>query len=305
MSILHLNIAAFPIEIERQRAPRLRLRPVVIAAASNARAPLLSVSREAYALGLRKGMRLGAARAQERGLTCLLPNPPLYQRAQRCLLKIVQRFTPVFEPLRPGSVFLDMSGTRWLFGSGPDAASKVRAAVLRELALDLALGLAENKLVARIAAKVMRPVGLCDVFPGNEADFLRPLEVDLLPGLGAAIATPLLRELNIRFIGDIAQVPPSILLQLFGKPGIKLSERSHGIDRSPVQAPARTPRLVAAAVLAEPSNDDGRLQAQLWSLIETLGRELRSTQRMAGAALLHGLYVDRRETELRVAFTPS
>jgi DNA polymerase-4 len=311
MSVLHVNIPAFPVAVERLADRKLRHRPVAIAASGSSRAPLLYVSPEAYAVGIRKGMPQREARRWERRLVCLTPEPRRYERAQKKLLEVISHFTPAFEPMRLGSIFLDMSGMELLFGKAAEAASTVRADILRHLELDPTLGVGRNKLVSRVAAKVMRPHGLYEVYPGHEAEFLQPLPVDYLPGVGRSTSGKLLRELRIRSIGELATIPVPLLVRFFGKAGIALHEAALGEDPTsvkhahpgewvapsfvspePLHRRSEPDEFCFDRVFPEPTNNDQRLLAELWHCCERAGRELRRQREMASRSVLEGIYVD-------------
>jgi len=290
--ILHLNIPAFPIEVERLAEPALRSRPVAIAASTSPRAPLLYVSAEAHRAGIHKGMLLKHARSLERDLRWLIPQPRRYERAQRRLWRLVSRFSPVLEPLRLGSVFLDMSGMELLFGKAAAAADVLRSELLEDLAMNPTVGVGSNKLVSRVAAKVMRPHGLYEVFPGHEAEFLQPLPVTYLPGVGRGNADRLFRELGVRQIGDLAQIPLPILTRVFGGYGVEWHRRATGEDTTPVELPRAAPALHFETTFNEPSNDDDFLLAELWRLCERAGFALRERKQMVDRTCLQGIYVD-------------
>jgi DNA polymerase-4 len=306
VSVLHVNVSAFPIEVERLADRRLRGRPVAVAASSSPRAPLLYVSPEAFGAGIYRGMARREARHWERSLICLTPNDRLYQQAQQKLIEVVSRFTPVLEPMRLGSVFLDMTGTELLFGKAAEAASKIRAELLRNLSLDPTLGVARNKLVSRVATKVMRPHGLYQVYEGHEAEFLHPLAVDYLPGVGSVTSGKLLRELGIRRIGELAAIPVPLLVQLFGKAGVELHDKASGEDHSLVRDTAREmPRQIQQGIIfSEPTNDDDRLLAELWHLCERVGNTLRTAGEVASRSYLEGVYVDGLRIDRKVAHVP-
>lgn len=304
MSVLHLNIASFPIQVEILGNRALAGRPAAVALADTRRAPLICVSPEAFGAGIRKGMSVAEARTRERKLLVLPPNPRLYQGVQKKLLALAESFTPVYEPARLGSLFLDMAGTERLFGKTVDVASRLRARLIREWGWKPTLGVAENKLVSRIAAKLVRPQGLCDVFPGNEAGFLKPLEIELLPGIGEVAPFRVLRELAIRRIGDLAQVPEEVLTRLFGKKGVELHRASQGIDLSPVRLPERAPTVAAQEIFPAPTNETPRLLASLRALIETVGSELRRNRRVAGGLRLAATYADGARAAREVRLDP-
>lgn len=315
MSVLHVNVPSFPIEVERLVDRRLRGRPVAVAASTSPRAPLLYVSTEAFSAGIYRGMMRREAGRWERSLICLTPNENLYQRAQQKLLEVVSRFTPVFEPMRLGAVFLDMKGTELLFGKTNEAASKIRKELLSKLRLDPELGVARNKLVSRVAAKVMRPHGLYEVYEGHEAEFLHPLAVDYLPGVGPITSGKLFRELGIRHIGQLAAIPVPLLVQLFGRAGVQLHDKACGQDDGFVRGDCSELSVIARsaatkqslrfeAILSEPTNDDGKLLAELWRLCERAGADLRKTGKMVFQSILEAVYVDGLRIHHKTACDP-
>jgi len=304
MSVVHVNIPAFAVAVERRVDPRLRGHAVAIAASTAPRAPLIAVSAEAFRSGVQVGDRASDALQLEPRLRVLPQNPPLYERAQGKLAALVDRFTPLVEPARLGAFYLDMRGMESLFGKAPDAAAEIHRRIREGLGFEAALGVARNKLVSRIAAKVIRPQGLCDVFPGGEAWFLAPLEVDYLPGIGDRIQDRLLRELGVRRIRDLAAAPTSVLVEVFGKNGAKLKDQAEGIDEEPVRPPQRRLEIAETKALPQESNDEAMLLAELWRLVERLGAQLRGRGLVAGRAGLSGLYLDRSRAQREIALEP-
>ncbi|MEW6368033.1 MAG: DNA polymerase IV [Acidobacteriota bacterium] len=304
--IFYLNIAAFQIEVERVVEVRLCERPVAIAIPHSARSTLLEASREAQAEGVSAGMSLGVALRVCRGLVVIPPNPGLYDQASRALGNVVAQFTPVWEPRRPGHVYLDMSGSRRLFGPPRDAAWRLEKEIEREIRLRGSLGLAANKLVSRIAARTVPPRSIIDIERGNESSFLAPLSVDLLPGIGAVRLQALFEELNLKFIGQIASTPLPSLRMVFGAFAIVLHQRALGLDAEPVRPPARRPASDEEITLAEDTNDDIALLGHLYTLVERVAARMRKSNKPATAATLLIRYSDGVEVTRRAPIlTPS
>jgi DNA polymerase-4 len=306
MPIFYVNSPSFVVEVERLREPALRRVPLAVAACISPQAPLISVSPEAHALGIRPGLKVAQARSLERHLKIVPADPPLYEKAQEKMLSVAQRFTPLYEAERLGSFFLDMAGTERLFGKSMDAAAKIQAEISRALNLRATIGVAANKLVSRIAANVVRPQGVCDVFPGNESDFLAPLELNYLPVLEDLQASSLFQELAVGRIGDLVGVPLRVLIQIFGKRGEELYHQAHGIDLRPVQLPEEEERISEEVNLDAHTNDDATLLGALWKTVETLGEKLRRRHQVTAQARLEGLHTDlRRLVELIPIHPPS
>lgn len=290
-NIVHINVTSFPVGVERVVDPALRQRPVAVAASGSPRAVALAVSREAYLEGVMKGMPVGQARKFCPALAVIPPNPPLYKRAAQALDKIAARYSPAVEPWRLGHFHLDLTGSGRLFGPPVDVAARLNREIRDELRLGNTAGLAANKLVSRVASRLVRPRGLCDVFAGNEARFLAPLEVTVLPGVGDKTAMAL-ADFNIRLVGDLAALPRDHLLMAFGDQGHRLHQSALGVDPTPVRPPERSPRITLEAALAEDSNDDARVEAALRRLAEEAGRKLRGGGRQAGSMSLEICYAD-------------
>ncbi len=290
-SVLHLDIAAFGIAVERVVEPRLRGRPVVVAPAGTSRSVVVTASLEARPWGIYRGMPLEAARRRCPDLVVLPPNLGLYRRASGSVLDIISRFTPVVEPTPYGGFFLDMTGTHRLFGATQDAGERIRREIERRLRLDPTVGVATNKLLSRVAAKIIRPEGLCDVFPGSEARFLAPLEVGLLPRLGPA-ARRQLEELNLRIVREVSAVPLPDLMMVFGSRGRALHRHARGIDETPVRTVERSPAVIEEELLEEDSNDRGVLHAAIRRMVEKGTGRMRRLGVMAGEITLRIRYAD-------------
>ncbi len=292
--IIHVDIAAFAVAVERVVHPELKGRPVVIAPVGPSRSVVTALSKEAWEAGIRRGMILAKAVRYCRGVVVLPPNEPLYARASRAICKVLENFTPVLEPAGYGHAYLDITGTGRLLGPPRDAAWRAQQEIRRQLRLDASLGVATNKMVSKVASEVTKPVGLQDVPPGEESSFLSPLPVRLLPGVGA-VTMQLLAELNIRVIRELAVMELEPLTLAFGRLGFVLRQRALGVDDTPVYPPRAVPVVDQERILAEDSNDDELLQGALFELCERAGECLRERRERAARLELRIRYSDYRE----------
>jgi DNA polymerase IV len=272
-SVLHLEVADFPVAIARIGDPSLRGRPVAVAP-SAVRALVLAASAEARREGIRPGMPLREASRRCRGLRILPPDEALWSRATRAIIEAAERFSPIVEPSSLGRAYLDVTGTSRLLGRPLDVASRLRSEMLASLSLDAAVGLAVNKVVSRVAADLTEPSGLLDVKPGEEAPFLAPLPVERLPGVGREAAREL-RALNVRTVGRLAAVSADLLVAAFGPFGVILHQRAVGVDPRPVRPKALKTEVAREVLLSEDTNDRHALRGALRRLVEETGRELR------------------------------
>src|SRR4029079_1206075 len=151
----------------------------------------------------------------------------------REVMAILRRFTPLVEPISIDEAFLDVTGSRALFGDGETIGRRIKETITAELSLTISVGVATTKLVAKIASDLRKPDGLVVVAPGDEAAFLAPLPITRLWGVGEKSATAL-REYGVRTIGDLAALPDDLLTRRFGKDGASVGQRARGLDDDPV-----------------------------------------------------------------------
>ncbi|MCR4440005.1 MAG: hypothetical protein QHJ34_11545 [bacterium] len=292
-AIIYADATAFPVQVERLRHPRLRGYPVVIAP-PGARAQVLALSFEARQAGLRKGMRLKDALKQCRDVVVLPPDERIYARATQAMNKVLSSLSPVFEPERYGHTYLDITSTQRLFGGATDTAWRAQKELKSRLQLEVAVGLASNKMVSKFAAAVIKPSGLRRVPQGEEGKFIAPFLVGLLPAVTKPIQEHLL-DLNIRLVRHLQQLSLPQLAVAFGQDAVALYQNARGVDPRPVQPPDQAPRVCVSRTLPEESNDLEVLRAALFVLLEKAARSLRTSRLFAHAARIHIFYADYRE----------
>lgn len=271
-SIIHLHIAALPIAVARVSQVPLRERPVAVAPLQADRPVVLSVSGEARREGIFKGMPLLKAMKRCPGLKVLPPDPEASEKACRHLARTAARYTPIWEPSRPGHLYLDFTGAERLWGPVHDGARRFQTEVRDRLGLAGTLGIAANKLVSNVASRSLPqgkdPMGLYNVAYGQEADFMAPLKVGVVPGIGPVRQKILLEELNITRVGELAAMEPGPLKLIFGRRAPLIHQYSLGIDATPVYVQAKKPMVSESAMLPQGENDDGKLKKTFWRLVE-------------------------------------
>ena len=198
-----------------------------------------------------------------------------YQQASRDVMGVLRRFTPLVEPISIDEAFLDVTGSRQLFGEGEAIARMIKAAVREEVGLTISVGVATTKLVAKIASDLRKPDGLVVVPPGDEAPFLAPLPISRLWGVGEKTAVAL-ADYGVRTIGDLAALAPDVVIRRFGKHGGSLVDRARGIDADPVHlgdpaksvghehtfdSDTRDPELIERTLLGMADGVAGRLRS--------------------------------------------
>jgi DNA polymerase-4 len=281
-SIIHLNIADFAVAVERAVDCRLRDRPVIIAPEGAARAAVYDMSEEAYRSGIRKGMALRRATRLCKDARILAPHPDRYEHTMRALLKQTLPYSPLIENGETdGHLFVDVTGTARLFGPPMDVAWRLRRQVKKNLGLDPIWSVAPNKLVAKVATRLVKPDGEYIVGAGEEEALLAPLPIALVPGIER---NDLLRlqEFNLSRISHLTALDLAQLQIPFGARARFLYETARGIDPSPVlPVGQKPPRIIADHEFGNDTNNKSTLESALYRLVEQAGDQLRRRRRAA------------------------
>lgn len=303
--IIHLHVPAFPIAVARTDEPSLRERPVVVAPAQRERAVVFSVSSEARREGIFPGMALGQARKRCPGLTVISPEPARTECACRHLSEVASAYTPLWEPDRPGNIYLDLTGTERLWGRAKDTAQRLQREIDRRLRLPTTIGVAANKLVSDIASRLLCTKEVIDVSAGEEAAFMAPLKVGMLPGIDRAQQKTLLEELNINRVRQLTVLDAPNLKLIFGMQAVVVRQRALGIDPTPVYAKTDTPVVSEEVTLVPDENDQYALRGALYRLVEHAARRLRVQALFPQKAMLLIRYADQQEIRRQVRLSLS
>ncbi|MFO7768963.1 MAG: DNA polymerase IV [bacterium] len=292
-AIVHLDLDAFYVAVERVVSPRLRDRPVLVAFGGRCapRTVVASVSYEAREAGIERGMPLRRARRLCPDVEVLPGSPDLYERASKALFEVLSDFTPSIEPAGRDEAYLDLSGTGRLLGVPADAGSRIQREVRDRLRLEASVGLGTNKMLSKVAAGCAKPSGFCDVSPGWEAAFLRPLRVRRMPGVGEATERRLL-DFNLRRCGEVAEVPARYLEWAFGARGRLLSERARGYDPSPVRPRGPVRSVASEMTFDTDTNERPAVEAALRRLVERACGGLRGQGRLARTVAVRMRFAD-------------
>jgi len=275
-AVLHFNVADFAVAVERVADSSLRRRPLIIAPLQAARAVVYDMSEEAYGEGVRKGMALRQATRLCRGAALLAPRVTLYDKAMRAFVKELQGYSPLIECGRAdGHFFVDVTGTHRLYGPAPDVGWRVRRQARTSLGINPIWTLGTSKLVAKVASRLVKPVGEYIVTAGDEERFLAPLPVHLLPGLSAQELLKL-QEFRLTTIGALAQLNRHQLMVPFGRRCEYLHAASHGVDDSRVCTPeGKAEGIDYEHVFAGDINDQDLVEGVVAALAGRAGFQLR------------------------------
>ena len=281
-NILHLNVADFGVAVERISDSSLAGRPVIIAPLQSARAVVYDMSDEAYHAGVRKGMLLNRAVKRCRGAHLLQPRVELYRKAMSGLIREVKNYSPQIEyGLEDGHLYVDITGTHRLWGPPPDIGMRIRREIRSGMGLDPIWTLGANRLVTKVASRLVKPVGEYIVAQGEEESFLAPLSVSLLPGLKREELRQL-QDFRIRSIGQLADLSHRQLMVPFGSRSSYLYEASRGRDVSEIgKETEKQPVVEHEKLFAADTNDKREVEAAVADLAAHCGSELRRQKQAA------------------------
>ena len=279
-TILHLDLDAFFCAVEERRDPSLSGRPFAVGGRPDGRGVVASCSYAARRLGVHSAMPMAAAVRLCPTLLIVRTDFAAYRAAAADVMARAQRITPVIERLSIDEAFLDTTAVP---GDGEELAARLQATIRDELALPCSIGVAANRLVAKIATEVAKtrtktdgyPNAVLAVPPGTEAHFLAPLPVSTLWGVGPKTADRL-AALGIRTVGVLARWPEEDLGRRFGRHGATLARHARGIDDREVTAAPRVPRSVSTETTFPRDVADGEaLRSTIRAQSSHVARDLR------------------------------
>ncbi|HEY7226032.1 MAG TPA: DNA polymerase IV [Micromonosporaceae bacterium] len=280
-AILHADLDAFYASVEQRDDPSLRGRPVIVGMGV-----VLAASYEARAFGIHTPMpaRL-AARLCPQAIT-VSPRFPAYAEASRAVFEIFRDTTPIVEGLSIDEAFLDVRGLRKIAGAPVDIAARLRRRVRQEVGLPITIGVARTKFLAKVASGVAKPDGLLLVEPEHELEFLHPLPVERLWGVGAVTARKL-HDYGIRRVSQVAEIGEPALVCMLGKgAGRHLYALAQLRDPRPVETGRRRQSIGSQQALGRRSRSSDELNAILAGLADRVTRRMRKADRVGRTVVL-------------------
>ncbi|HXS26863.1 MAG TPA: DNA polymerase IV [Steroidobacteraceae bacterium] len=276
-AILHVDMDAFYASVEQHDDPRLAGKPLIVGGTS-ARGVVAAASYEVRRYGVRSAMPMREALERCPHAICVRPRMARYQEISRQVFAIFYEVTPLVQGLSLDEAFLDVTADP---RPAAEIAARIKGRIRETTGLTASVGVASNKLVAKIASDLDKPDGLTVVSPDRVHEFLDGLSVRRLPGLGRK-AGERVEALGIATVGELRRAPDARLVPIFGRYAARLRERASGIDDRPVE-PDRDERSVSAEDTFERDVSDARvLAAELDRLAERACDRIRARHLAAG-----------------------
>ena len=280
-TILHADLDAFYASVEQRDDPRLRGRPVIVGAGV-----VLAASYEAKAVGVRTAMSLGRARRLCPAAVVVPPRMSAYSEASKAAYRVFEDTTPSVEGLSIDEAFLEVRGMQRIAGTPVEIAARLRVAVRERVGLPITVGVARTKFLAKVASGVAKPDGLLVVPPDAELEFLHPLPVERLWGVGAVTAAKL-RSRGIGTVGELARLSESALVAMLGRAqGRHLHALAHNRDPRPVEPRRRRRSMGSQRALGRTPKSPDAIDAVAIGLVERVTRRMRTAGRLGRTVVL-------------------
>jgi DNA polymerase IV len=273
-SILHIDMDAFYASVEEREDPELADRPLIVGGTPQGRGVVAAANYVVRQFGVHSAMPTATALRLCPDAVVLPPRMEYYAAISRQIRDIFEEFTPLVEPLSLDEAFLDVTGSEALFGSASQIGRQIKRQIADELSLVASVGVAPNKFLAKVASDLQKPDGFVVVNPDRVQEFLEPLPVRRLWGVGKVAAT-IFEELGVRTIGDIRSLPLDTLQQRFGQHGRHLWELARGIDERSVVPDREAKSLSHETTFPEDVADPECLRAWAVELAGQVARRLR------------------------------
>nr|WP_211222458.1 DNA polymerase IV [Actinokineospora enzanensis] len=285
--ILHADLDAFYASVEQRDDPALRGRPVIVGAGV-----VLAASYEARARGVRTAMNGRQARALCPEAIVVQPRMSAYSAASKAVFEVFRDTTPLVEGVSIDEAFLDVGGLRAIAGTPAVIAAGLRRAVADRVGLPITVGVARTKFLAKVASGVAKPDGLLVVPHERELDFLHPLPIERLWGVGK-VTSAKLRSHGIRTVGQVAGFDVRELVSFLGPAAARhIHALAHNRDPRPVQVGRRRRSIGAQRALGSRRRTPGELDVVAAELVDRLARRLRQAERTCRTVTLRLRFAD-------------
>ncbi|WP_339684216.1 DNA polymerase IV [Gimesia maris] len=276
-TILHVDMDAFYASIEERDHPELQGQPIIVGGRAEHRGVVSAANYPARKFGVHSAMPMKTARQLCPQAHFFPVRMSDYAEVSQSLQKIFRKYTPLVEPLSLDEAFLDVSGSQLLFGNGREIAASIKLEVRHSLQLIASVGVAPNKFLAKIASDADKPDGLVVVEPDKIQEFIDPLPVSRVWGIGK-MATQRFNRLGIQTISQVRVLEPKILTELFGEQGLHLWNLSQGLDERAVIPERQAKSISRETTFSSDVNDLEILRIILMDLVEDVSRRLRKNK---------------------------
>jgi len=279
-AILHIDMDAFYASVEERDRPELRGTPLIVGG-TGGRGVVAAASYAVRRFGVHSAMPMREALRRCPEAVVVHPRMARYQEISQQVFAIFHEFTPLVEGLSLDEAFLDVTASQQLLGGPEVIGAEIRRRIAKQTGLTASVGVAPNKLLAKIASDLNKPDGMCRIDAGNLREILDPLPIHKLFGVGRK-TLPTVLEAGIRTFGDARVATDEMLWRAFGKHGQAMRDRASGLDDRPVEPDREEKSISAEETYDTDIRAASELQAQLVHLADRTASRLRAQKLLAG-----------------------
>ena len=275
-AIMHVDMDAFYAAIEQRDNPELKGKPVIVGGSIESRGVVSTASYEARKYGVHSAMPMTEAHRRCPHGVYLPVDMQKYRRVSRQIMEIFHRFTPEVEAISLDEAFLDVTGSRKLFGTAEEIGREIKRLIQQEVQLTASVGLSYNKFLAKLASDMDKPDGFYQIRPEELESKVWPLPIRRMMGVGSKTAQ-MLEKMGVTTIGQLAGMNAGLLEHLLGKQGIMMHEVANGIDNRPVEPVRESKSVGRETTFPQDISEQYLLETILFTLTDDVCHTLRSS----------------------------
>ncbi len=301
-TILHLDLDTFFVSVERLMDSRLQGKPILIGGTGE-RGVVASCSYETRRFGVHSGMPMRQARQMCPEALVIRGNSANYTKHSQAVTDIVREAVPVCEKSSVDEFYADLTGMDKFFGCW-GFAQELRNRIVKETGLPISFGMSTNKTVSKVATGEAKPAGILNVQDGKERPFLAPLSIRKIPMVGNQ-TFQILRNLGVRKILTLQQMPPEMMAQVLGAHGVTIWRKAQGDDPAPVVAYNERKSISTERTFGQDTTDVSKLQGILTAMTENLAYQLRRGKKLTACITVKIRYADfdTRSVQTKIPYT--
>lgn len=303
-SIIHMDLDAFFVAVERAKNPRLNKVPLIIGGASR-RGVVAACSYETRKFGVHSAMPMYLASQLCPDAKVISGDMEAYSQYSHLVTEVIADRAPLFEKASIDEFYIDASGMDRFFGTFKWSV-ELRKKIIKESGLPISMALSVNKLVSKVATAEFKPNAEKQIAAGAEKDFLAPLSIEKIPMVGKQTST-FLYDMGVRTVATLREMPLQFLTSAFGKNGISLWNKAHGIDDTPVVSYTEQKSISTESTFETDTIDVKRLKSILIAMVEKVAFQLREQKKLTSCITVKIRYsnFDTETKQIHVPYTSS
>lgn len=287
--ITHLDLDTFFVSVERLMNSKLIGKPVAVGGGSN-RGVVASCSYEARKFGVHSAMPIYQAKRLCKELIIVKGDYEAYSKYSHLVTEVIAETVPLFQKSSIDEFYIDLTGMDKFFGCSLFS-SELKKKITKESGLPISYALAPNKLISKVATNEVKPNGQIQIPFGNEIQFLHPLHIEKLPGVGPKTTTTFM-QMGVETIKTLSEIPVALMFNMLGKTGMEIHRHANGIDESPVIPFHEQKSISTENTFQQDTIDLPFLHAELCRMTEKIAFQLRQENKLSGCISVKIKYTD-------------